>query len=109
MDISVENQRREKMFNDMNNRALRSTANQISAKRIINFMNPKNIVNNPRRVSGGGFFLFTSMTRRLSKESGLSSVATTGGGRGAAAASSGGPADGTIEEGDGESQERTKS
>jgi hypothetical protein len=106
MDISVENQRREKMFNDMNNKALRTTANRTAAKRIIQFINPKNIVNNPRRISGGGFSIFTSLNRRFSKTNatgngdGLSSAAFTGG--------PGAGADKTITEGDGESQPKTK-
>lgn len=90
MDISVENERRGKMFNDMNNRALKSEANQIPAKRIVKFINPKNIGNNPSR-SSGGFLTFTST--RFSKEGRLSSV-TGAGSR---------SADGTIEE---EAEER---
>lgn len=77
-DISVENQRREKMFNEFNNKALRATANKTAAKRIMQFIDPKNIVNNPRRISGGGFSLLTSLQRRLSKEMNIGSGVIVG-------------------------------
>ena len=77
MDISVENQRREKMFNDINNRALKSEANQITAKRIVKFINPKNIGNNPSR-SSGGFFMFPSMRGGLSSITGAGSRSADG-------------------------------
>jgi hypothetical protein len=74
-DISVENQRREKMFNDINNKALRSTANNTAAKRIIQFIDPKNILNNPRRLSSGpgtgaaAYSMLKVLSRRFSRGS----------------------------------------
>jgi hypothetical protein len=63
------------MFNDMNNKALRSTVNSTAAKRIIQFIDPKNILNNPRGLSSSGagaasaFSLLKGLSRRLSKGS----------------------------------------
>lgn len=50
----------------MNSKALRSTANKNIAKRIVEFMDPKNIVDNPRRVSKGNFAFLETINRKFS-------------------------------------------
>lgn len=50
----------------MNSKALRSTANKDIAKRIIQFIDPKNIVNNPRRISRGSYDFLEKINRKFS-------------------------------------------
>ena len=54
------------MFDRMNSKALRSTTNKNIARRIAEFMDPKNIVNNPRRISRGNYDFLEKLNRKFS-------------------------------------------